>query len=350
MMSSPQLMPRHGYLGDYIDLASYIQKWPEDLLKDFDWSPVWNKSKQQGKQIGVPTGVHIRAVVYRRDMFEEAGLDPDTVPTNLDQLVEYAKKLTKDTDGDGEPDVYGLGMYFGPSRATIELYFAPIIWHFGGKLWDPETKEAVFASEEGIKAAQWIYDLMYTHKVTPKYAISGEYEQRIRNDFLDGKLAMAWGFGSYWISSLEDAGMVKGIYPATPDGKAVKADVFITPTEPKAQFTNAWCLSIHSLSKAPDASMKFIEHFIQPELLYTFPDAGLPARLTLWDRPEFQSTFYQKWLEAAKHGRPMPNTGYYGELADTVAVALQEILVNQVPIAETLQKFQDEYNAQYAGE
>ncbi len=347
MMSSPQLMPKHGYINDYMDLSSYVAKWPEAEVKDFSWSPVWNKGIQQGKQIGIPTGTHTRLTVYRRDLFEEAGLDPDKPPTNLDELVEYAKKLTKDANGDGETDQWGLGMFFGPSRATIELYFAPVLWYYGGNLWDPESKEAIFASEEGVKAAQWLYDLVYTHKVTPKYSVSGLYDM-IRDDVIAGKTAMSWGFGSYWISALETAGLVEGIYPATPEGKATKAGVFVIPGI--SQFTNAWLLSIHALSEKGDAGMKFIEYFLQPEKLNTFPDAGLPVRLSLWDKPEYQTPFYKIWLEAARTGRPMPSTGYYGELADTVAAAMQEILANQAPIAETLQKFQDEYNAEYAGE
>ncbi len=348
MMSSPQLMPKHGYIGDYIDLTPYIEKWPQTEVKDFSWSPVWKKGNQGGKQIGVPTGVHTRLTVYRKDLFEAAGLDPNKPPTTLDEVVEYAKKLTIDKDGDGEPDQWGLGMSFGPSRATIELYFAPVLWHYGGQLWDPETKKAVFASEEGVKAAQWLYDLVYTHKVTPKYSISGDYFNVICKDILEGKVAMAWGFGSYWIAQLEKAGLTEGIYPATPEGKGTKAGVFTLPGVP--QFTNSWLLSIHALSEHQDAAMKFIEVLLQPERLYTFPDAGLPTRLSLWAKPEYQTPFYKIWLEAAKAGRPMPATGYYGELADTIAAAMQEILVKQVPIAETLQKFQDEYNAEYAGE
>jgi multiple sugar transport system substrate-binding protein len=348
MMSSPQLMPKHGYIGDYMDLSSYVAQWPEEEVQDFNWSPVWKKGMQQGKQIGIPTGTHTRMTAYRKDLFEEAGLDPNKPPTNLEEVVEYAKTLTKDTNGDGEIDQWGLGMYFGPSRATIELFFAPVLWYYGGQLWDPDTKEAVFASDEGVKAAQWLYDLIYTHKVTPKYSVSGEYYDVVCKDLLEGKAAMTWGFGSYWIGQLEEAGLVEGIFPATPEGKDTKAGVFVIPGVP--QFTNAWLLSIHALSEHPEASMKFVETFLEPEKLANYPDAGLPTRLSLWDKPEYQIPFYQEWLKAAKTGHPMPGTGYYGELADTVAAAMQEILVNEAPIAETLQKFQDEYNAEYAGE
>ncbi len=35
MMSSPQLMPRHGYVGDYADIAAYVAQWTEEQQKIF---------------------------------------------------------------------------------------------------------------------------------------------------------------------------------------------------------------------------------------------------------------------------------------------------------------------------
>jgi ABC-type glycerol-3-phosphate transport system substrate-binding protein len=122
----------------------------------------------------------------------------------------------------------------------------------------------------------------------------------------------------------------------------------VQPSSVKAQFTNAWCLSIHKLSKNPDMAWKLMETVLRPENLATYPDAGLPGRLSAWAAPEYSSAFYQTWLEAAKNGRPMPPTPYYPELADTVAAALQEILANQADIEATLKQFEDEWNAKYA--
>lgn len=341
VFGSPQLMPKHFQVGDFMDLGLYLDTWSQSEIEDFSWSPVWSKSGMGGSQIAVPTGVHTRAVAYRRDMFEEAGLDPDSPPQTWEETLEAAQATTTE-------EVSGLAMYFGPSRATIELFFAPYVWHFGGDLWDPESGEAAFASEAGQQAAQVVYDLLYTHGVTPKSSVGGTYDDAVLAVFLNNQAAMAWGFGSYWIATLEDQ-FTSGCFPASEDCTEESGGVFVTPTKPQAQFTNAWTLSIHQLSAYPDEAFKLLEYIVQPENLHEFPDAGLPTRLTLWERDEYQSEFYQKWLTAAEHGRPMPATVNYPELADTCAACLQEILVNQAPIPETLQEFQDEWNSKYAG-
>jgi ABC-type glycerol-3-phosphate transport system substrate-binding protein len=97
-------------------------------------------------------------------------------------------------------------------------------------------------------------------------------------------------------------------------------------------------------------AFKLLLLILRPENLASYPDAGLPARLSAWQAPEYSSQFYQDWLKAAKQGRGVPPTPYYAELADTVAAALQEILSKKADIAATMKKFEDEWNAKYAGE
>jgi ABC-type glycerol-3-phosphate transport system substrate-binding protein len=346
MFSSPQLMAKHQQVGDYIDLTPMIEQWSAEEQGDLNWSPGWAAAAVGGQQVGIATGVHTRTNVYNRDWFQEVGLDPDKHFTTPDEVVEAAKALTK-----ADEDKWGLGMYMGPSRATIELYYAPMVWHFGGDFYDADAKKANLTGDASLQATQWLYDLVYTHKVTPPYAYAADADYGVVIDtaFLDGKIAQGMGFGSYWIGTLEDKGMLSGCFPATADCAVGSAGVMLVPTSVKAQFTNAWCLSIHKLSKYPDMAFKLLETVLRPENLINYPDAGLPARLSAWEAPEYQSEFYQLWLEAARNGRPMPPTPNYPELADTVAAALQEILANQSDIAGTLQKFEDEWNTKYAG-
>ncbi|MBN1350167.1 extracellular solute-binding protein [candidate division KSB1 bacterium] len=347
--SSPQLMPKHFLTGDLLNLSPYLQ-WSEQEKSEFNWNPVWEKSERDGKRLGIPLGVHTRTVAFRRDMFIEAGLNPDEPPRNPEELIQAAKALTRDIDGDGKTDIWGLGIYFGPYRATIEISFAPLLWHFSGKLWDDQTRRACFASDAGVMAAQYIHDLIFLHKVTPKWVVSGTYDDVILRNFLDGKFAMAWGWGSYWIQALEEKGWIKGVFPPTEQGEADIADVFITPTAGNTQFTNAWTISIHALSPNPKRSFEFIQAILQPEALRQFPDAGLPARKSAWLQPEYQTDFYQTWYRAAIYGKSMPFTANYMDLADAVAAALQEILANDQPVRDTLEKFQEEYNRRFAGE
>lgn len=65
--------------------------------------PAWPVITQQGdvSRFGpgvhvwsVPTRVLVRAMMYRRDLFVQAGLDPDHPPQNWNETLEYARKLT----------------------------------------------------------------------------------------------------------------------------------------------------------------------------------------------------------------------------------------------------------------
>jgi ABC-type glycerol-3-phosphate transport system substrate-binding protein len=242
-----------------------------------------------------------------------------------------------------------MGMFLGNSRATIELYVVPLVWHYGGDIWDPATKKASFASEPGVMAVQTIVDWIFKEKITPEFAITGTYDDRGLGDFLNGKVAASWGFGSYWIGAVQEKGWFKDCFPPKPTCEPTTAGVMLVPTKPRAQFTNAWLLSIHKLSPNPELAMRLIEFLLKPDMLIDYPDAGLPARLSMWEKPEFKTPFYQIWLQAAKNGRPMPPTAYYPELADTVAAAVQEVITKRGNVAEILKKFETEWNAKFAG-
>jgi ABC-type glycerol-3-phosphate transport system substrate-binding protein len=349
VITSPQLLAKHLLVGDLEDLTPYMH-WDEEKLREYSWSYAWHDIVLENKRLGLPLGWHSRLCIYNKEMFRQAGLDPERPPQTLDELVAYAKKLTRDIDGDGKTDVWGLAIYIGPSRATLEITFSPLIWHFGGNLWDENSKQAVFASQAGVQAAEFLRDLITKHKVTPRWVLSGTTDDTILRTFLNEKIAMGWGWGSYWTQPLEQAGWLSGCYPPTTDCQMNRAGFFVTPTSSQAQFTNTWTVSMHSLTKWPEISYQLIELLIDPLSLSMSPDAGLPAQLSMWQKPEYQTPYYKIWFEATKKGRGMPPTGHFEELVNTISAALQEIMVNDAPVAPTLLRFQEEYNKRYAGE
>jgi maltose-binding protein MalE len=280
-------------------------------------------------------------------MFKAAGIDPDKPFETLDEVVAAGQKLTK-----ADQDIWGLGLYLGPSRATFELFYSPIVWAFGGDCFDATAKKATLTSDASLKAAKWLYDCVKTWKITPPYAYdpTGTYDDAIDNNFIKGKTAQGMGYGSYWIGPVQQAGMYENCFPANKDCKVGKAGVMIQPGAAHAQFTNAWCMSIHKLSKVPDMAFKLLMTIMKPENLKGYPDAGLPGRLSAWAAPEYSSDFYQLWLKAAKGGRSMPATAYYAELGDAVAAALQDVLSKDADIQATLKKTEDDWNGKFGGQ
>jgi len=350
-MSTPQIYPQHSAVGDLADLAPFVAKdWSDSEKADFSWASTYQQGIINGQQIAIPMGSHSRIVMYNKEMFEAAGLDSSRGPQSIDELIEDAMKLTIDKDGDGTIDQYGLAMTVGPDRGTIELTFAPLLWNFGGELWDTENMKADFASEAGIKTTELIWDLLNKYKVVPPTAIVNSNYDTLFNGSVNDKAAIIFGWGSYWIGGLQEKGYVKGVCPPTVDAELTKVGFEDYPTTSKSGFANSWSLSIYKNSENKDLAWKFINCALNADKLKSYPDAGLPIRKSAWDSPEYQTEYYNKYFSAIEKAKPMPRTPYYGELADVVFAALQNCVnADRGDIPEILAKAQKEFNTKFAG-
>jgi multiple sugar transport system substrate-binding protein len=102
----------------------------------------------RGTTWALPTTPSTWALHWNKKLFREAGLDPDQPPRTIQQLNEYARKLTK-TDEDGHLTQIG----YLPTEPGWWKY--PWALWFGGTLWN--GKDALtFDSPENVAAMQWI--------------------------------------------------------------------------------------------------------------------------------------------------------------------------------------------------
>ena len=60
------------------------------------------------RSYAVPDEFTTLALYYNKEMFTNAGLNPNKLPESWQEFIEYAKKLTKDLDADGKPEQYGF--------------------------------------------------------------------------------------------------------------------------------------------------------------------------------------------------------------------------------------------------
>lgn len=103
-----------------------------------------------GKQYMIPMQVHSTFLYWNKDLFEAAGLDPDTPPTTWDEVAEYAKKIT-----DSSKKIYGVG--FPVSGAPC--YFNAMFKSNGGDVFNEEGTASALDSEANLKTLEYIQTL-----------------------------------------------------------------------------------------------------------------------------------------------------------------------------------------------
>jgi multiple sugar transport system substrate-binding protein len=167
------LEPLGGYLAEsrVLDAAGFYPQ----ALEAFTW---------EGETWCIPQNVSSLVVYYNRALFDEAGVAYPSGTWSWEQFVETARALTRDKDGDGQIDQYGVGMDLGLMR------LAPFIWQNGGELLDDASKPTRLALDTpaALEAFRWLVDLQVVHHVAPDAA--AEQAEASENRFMSGSLAM----------------------------------------------------------------------------------------------------------------------------------------------------------------
>lgn len=164
-------------------LDAYVAQ--SKLLKLADFYPEALRPFYYNKRLmGIPQNLSSLVVYYNKNLFDKAGIPYPKPGWTWEDFLQTAKALTKDTDGDGIPDQFGLG-----TEASI-FRVAPFIWQNRGDLVDdPENPKRLTLDAPATKEAlQWFMELQVKHKVVPNKLL--ERARPSEERFLDGTLAM----------------------------------------------------------------------------------------------------------------------------------------------------------------
>ncbi|KZM50543.1 sugar ABC transporter substrate-binding protein [Labrenzia sp. OB1] len=131
-----------------------------------------------GNSYYLPIQYVVLYLYYRQDMLEELGLE---VPKTCDEFRDVAMKLTRDTDGDGQPDVYGFGFRGGKGGHD----------HWGSFVLsrNVDFSAGSLTSDAGVAGTQWVVDLFEKDKVFPPSAPNDGFKE-VTGAFKAGKTAM----------------------------------------------------------------------------------------------------------------------------------------------------------------
>ncbi|HEX7004722.1 MAG TPA: extracellular solute-binding protein [Trueperaceae bacterium] len=88
----------------------------QDLFAPYAWL---QGSTTDGRIVAMPTDLGPGVMYYRRDRFEEVGADVDDVIESWDSYIEFGEQVTRDTDGDGQNDVFLIADAGDVARAIM---------------------------------------------------------------------------------------------------------------------------------------------------------------------------------------------------------------------------------------
>jgi sn-glycerol 3-phosphate transport system substrate-binding protein len=192
-------------ISDFIE-TDEDQAWVDGFM------PAYLASAQvDGELWSVPFQRSTAVLYYNKEAFAAAGLDPESPPTTWDEMVEYGKAVTESGRwGVGIPGSSGAGQWL----------FGALVAQNGGKLASEDGTETYFTDPAVVEALQFWVDLNQVHGIHPP----GVQEWGTTpNDFLEGRLAMAWTTTGNLTNIRNNATFDFGLapYPGNPEPASV---------------------------------------------------------------------------------------------------------------------------------
>lgn len=307
------------------DITDEVKAW-----EDYDKFPqsTWDVATVDGRIYGIPSTASTRVLLYREDLLNATGFE---VPKTWDDLREVAKALTQDTNGDGNPDIYGFAFCSstkatrGPQEFAVFLNSvdkAEFVVQKDGK-WVPG-----FTPDQVEKVFQLYYDLMFVDKCVPPYSIGWEYDEMDPN-FASGSIAMCMN-GS-WIQQRMSAGV-------NPESwKTADFPYYNTP----ATFMEVKVEGVGAYSDHKKEALDFLMWLYNRDNIVAISQAGnLPSRSDSVESPLWRPdpVWKDQFISVAKYGFTIPSIPMI-DIFESCMSYLQEVLYQRMTPREAAEGF-----------
>ncbi|WP_036481110.1 ABC transporter substrate-binding protein [Myxosarcina sp. GI1] len=318
----PQITGKLVQLGALLPLETWLNDAP--VKNDID--PVMFASMKLKEHIySIPFATNNAAVFYRPGLFAEAGITE--LPTNWSEFKAAAKKLTKDTNGDGRLDRYGVLLSLGKGEWTVFAWL-PFIYSAGGNLL--ANGQPDLTNSGTVAALQLGADL-----VEAKAAVLSSPERGYElDDFLSGRAAMQVT-GPWTLSQLQPTEIDYDVFPIpvaeTPAAVIGGENVFVFKTT----------------SERERASLKFLEYILSEEFqtAWALKTGYLPINLKSQQSAEYQNFVAENpvlevFLNQMKVAKSRPIITQYTRLSENLGRAIEATLLQRQTPKTALQESQ----------
>jgi multiple sugar transport system substrate-binding protein len=216
-----------------------LEPYAESLSNADDFYPNLREAfSYNGQFMCAPKDFSTLALIINEDMWADAGLTDDDIPTTWEELASVAEQLTTD-------DHVGLG--YGPEVQRIGVFMAEA----GGAFIDADGTTAVVDSPENVEALQFVKDQM----AAGSFSYSSDLGAGWGGEAF-GKGLAAMVIEGNWIqgamtNDFPDVNYVVAELPEGPGGKGT------------IQYTNCWGMA--ALSDNIPGATSLVEFLTSPE-------------------------------------------------------------------------------------
>jgi ABC-type glycerol-3-phosphate transport system substrate-binding protein len=319
----------------FMPLDDFVEAGYNEELADF-YPDMVAISVYQDQLMGLPYILDIRTTVYRKDHFEEVGLDPEKGPDNWEELVEFGQKLVQ-TDAQGNITRAGYNMNASdPTNALFEYWYmlvqngTDIVVPWGS--W--ELDDIAFNGPDGVEALQFLYDLVHKYKITPLTGVSAK---------TPNLTPLAEGMASIDVDGSSAVGNWKLYQPDKIDLLGIGVPLM---HKDRKQYACPNIYAIGTNTKDPEGAWKLMTHMVSREIMTGMlsQESWSPPRKSIAAEAEYmQDPLLQKYQQIPEEGwgATTPQAVDFPTL-ELVGNYVQAALRDEMGIQEALDKAVEE--------
>lgn len=305
-------------------LDEFISSDGQFNIDDF-YPSLSNYDIMDGKRYGLPFDTNNMQLIWNKDLFAAAGLDPEVPPKTWEEFEAMAIQCS-----DPEQGIVGMEIYDNPANEGITWTFQVYLWQAGGEFLNADNSAAAFNSPEGLKALTFITNMIQGHGSAPGSV----------GTFGDSKACMQMD-GSWLFGYRKSAPFQWGIAanPA-PEGGVHASN---TGGEHLVMFKN-------SVNQA--AVWEFIKYLTNAEtqLRWDMQTGMLPVLKSVGENQAYLDWInvteprMLPFIEEMPYARTRPATPLYNQISDAFAAEIQQAYLAIVTPANALAAAEEAVN------
>ncbi|UKS28912.1 extracellular solute-binding protein [Paenibacillus sp. HWE-109] len=301
--------------------------------------PFTSGKSPDGKLYSLPTTAITSRLIYNKDLFRSAGLDPEKPPVTFSEMKAAAKKITEA----GKGESYGIGIplkYVG----YVDWGIDPLIAAGNGDLSSStyNVKTGKFEMDKYKPAVEMVREIIKNKWAFP--GASSLDNDPMRSAFADGKIGM-------FVAQTWDVGVLNDQFKSKADWGVAALPVPDGTVNSGGVASTGGSWSIWSGSKHPKEAAKVFEFFNGKQMSQVLQKAGKIIALN----PEAADPAYASnakgsvgfLVKPTERSMMWPPSSFMEVKGKTYRETLTELFLTDKPIEPALQQLNDIYNGAY---